>query len=116
VTGGDGSSVIHTGPGRNLIKLAGGHDTIHAGAGVNLITAGKGNTVFVPIYGGVTIVDQWAVGQVYDLSTWPKPPILTVTNGVAEFTLGLTVLRIHGLPKNTNIAAQMRWGDAPTDP
>lgn len=116
VTGGDGSSVIHTGPGRNLIKLAGGHDTVHAGAGVNLITAGTGNTVFVPVYGGVTIVDQWAAGQVYDLTAWPKPPILTVTNGVAEFTLGLSILRVHGLPKNTNIAAQMRWGEAPKHP
>lgn len=108
VTGGDGSSVIHTGPGRNQIKLAGGHDTIHAGAGINLVTAGTGNTVFAPIYGGVTIIDQWAAGQIYDLTAWPKPPILTVENDAAEFTLGLSILRIHGLPKNANIAAQMR--------
>jgi hypothetical protein len=110
VTGGDGSSVIHTGPGRNQIKLARGNDTIHAGTGINHVSAGTGNTVFVPLYGGVTIVDQWAAGQVYDLTAWPKPPKLTVTNGVAEFTLGLSILRIQGLPKDNDIAAQMRWG------
>ena len=110
VTGGDGSSVIHLGPGRNRVTLAGGHDTIHPGTGVNDITAGSGNTVFVPAYGGVTVVSAWSAGQVYDLTAWPRPPHLSVQGQTAELTLGLSLLRIHGLPKDHDLTPQLRFG------
>lgn len=109
VKGGDGSSVIHTGSGRNQIKLAKGNDTLHAGTGINHVQMGSGNTVFVPAYGGVTIVSKWTKGQVYDLTLWPKAPILTRQDGTADFTLGLSLLRIHNVPQETDIASQVLW-------
>ncbi|MFN3606059.1 MAG: calcium-binding protein, partial [Cypionkella sp.] len=115
VEGGDGSSVIHTGPGRNRVKLGRGNDTLHLGTGIAHIRAGGGNTHFVPAYGGVTIVDKWAAGQVYDLTAWPQMPVMTQTGDMVEFTLGLSILRVLGVPAGTDLRAQMRCGaaDAP---
>lgn len=109
IAGGDGSSVIHTGAGRNTVILDRGNDTLHVGTGVSTVAAGTGNVVFMPVYGGVTLVTGWSAGQVYDLGAWPRAPQLTQRDGVAEFTLGLSVLRIAGVPKGTDIAAQMRY-------
>jgi Ca2+-binding RTX toxin-like protein len=109
VTGGDGSSIIHTGAGRNQIKLAKGNDTLHTGPGINHVQTGSGNTVFAPAYGGVTIVSQWRKGQIYDLNLWPNRPVLVLQEGTADFTLGLSLLRIYNVPKDADILSQMRW-------
>jgi arylsulfatase A-like enzyme len=109
VTDGDGSSVIHTGPGRNRISLGGGNDTVHAGSGINHIDPGPGAVVFILAYGGVTHVSQWNETQVYDLSAWPKPPqIARRTDGAVDVTLGLSVLRIVGVPPDHDLAVQIR--------
>ncbi|NHB76564.1 sulfatase-like hydrolase/transferase [Rhodobacter calidifons] len=108
---GDGSSVVHTGPGRNRVRLGGGNDTVHAGTGVNLIDPGPGAVVFVLAYGGVTHVSRWQEGQVYDLTAWPKPPrIARRPDGSVDVTLGLSVLRIAGVPADHDISAQIRQG------
>ncbi|WP_137109253.1 sulfatase-like hydrolase/transferase [Rhodobacter sp. SY28-1] len=108
---GDGSSVVHTGPGRNRVRLGGGNDTVHAGTGINLIDPGPGAVVFVLAYGGVTHVSQWQAGQVYDLSAWPKPPQVTRRpDGLVDVTLGLSVLRITGVPEGHDVLSQIRQG------
>ncbi len=112
ISGGDGSSVIHTGPGRNRVTLERGNDTLHVGSGVTQVSAGTGNVVFTPVYGGVTVVENWGAGQVYDLAAWPKAPQFKLNGGVAEFTLGLSVLRILAVPKGTDVMAQMRMSGA----
>jgi Ca2+-binding RTX toxin-like protein len=109
VTDGDGSSVVYTGPGRNRIRLGGGNDTIHAGTGINHIDPGPGAVVFVQAYGGVTYVSQWSVDQVYDLSAWPRPPqIARRADGAVDVTLGLSVLRIVGVPEDHDLTPQLR--------
>jgi Ca2+-binding RTX toxin-like protein len=109
VTDGDGSSTIHTGPGRNRINLGGGNDTIHAGTGINHIDPGPGAVVFILAYGGVTHVSQWNDTQVYDLSAWPKPPQITRrADGPVDVTLGLSVLRIAGVPPDHDLTPQLR--------
>ena len=110
IEGGDSSSVIHTGPGRNRVKLGRGNDTLHIGTGVSHVATAGGSTVFLPAYGGVTLVDKWAAGQVYDFSAWPKKPVLTQHGDVAEFTLGLSILRVRGVAAGADVSAQMRWG------
>jgi arylsulfatase A-like enzyme len=111
VVDGDGSSVIHTGPGRNSINLGGGNDTLHAGTGVNWVDPGSGAVVFVVAYGGVTHVSQWDEAQVYDLTAWPKPPALHRHGDmVVDLTLGLSVLRIRGVPPEHDILAQVVLG------
>jgi Ca2+-binding RTX toxin-like protein len=113
VIDGDGSSVVHTGPGRNRIRLGGGNDTVHAGTGINLIDPGPGAVVFVLAYGGVTHLGHWTASQVYDLTAWPKPPRITRRpDGGMDVTLGLSVLRIAGVPGDHDISAQIRQGDA----
>jgi arylsulfatase A-like enzyme len=108
---GDGSSVVHTGPGRNRVRLGGGNDTVHAGTGINLIDPGPGAVVLVLAYGGVTHVSQWQAEQVYDLSAWPKPPQVTHrADGMVDVTLGLSVLRIAGVPGDHDLFAQIRQG------
>jgi arylsulfatase A-like enzyme len=112
VIDGDGSSVVHTGPGRNRIRLGEGNDTVHAGTGVNMIDPGPGAVVFVLAYGGVTHVGQWTSEQVYDLSAWPKPPqISRRPDGVVDVTLGLSVLRIAGVPGDHDLSVQIRQSD-----
>ncbi|WP_309665300.1 sulfatase-like hydrolase/transferase [Tabrizicola sp.] len=109
VIDGDGSSVVHTGPGRNRISLGGGNDTVHAGAGINHIDPGPGAVVFMPAYGGVTLVSQWTSEQIYDLSAWPKPPRITRRPaGAVDVTLGLSVLRIAGVPDVHDLTTQIR--------
>ena len=109
VVDGDGSSVIHTGPGRNRLRLGGGNDTVHGGTGINLIDPGPGAVVFVLAYGGVTHVSQWGAEQVYDLTGWPKPPqIARRGDGTVDVTLGLSVLRISGVPGDHDLAVQIR--------
>lgn len=111
VRDGDGSSVVHTGPGRNRIFLGGGDDTVHAGTGINQIDPGPGAVVFVLAYGGVTLVSQWEEGQVYDLSAWPKPPqIRRRGEGEVDVTLGLSVLRIKGVPPEQDLRQQIVQG------
>ncbi|MES2540074.1 MAG: sulfatase-like hydrolase/transferase, partial [Pseudomonadota bacterium] len=108
---GDGSSVVQTGPGRNRVRLRGGNDTVHAGTGVNLIEPGPGAVVFVLAYGGVTHVGQWQAEQVYDLSAWPQPPdVLRRADGAVDVTLGLSVLRISGVPDGHDLRTQIRQG------
>lgn len=108
---GDGSSVVHTGPGRNRVQLGGGNDTVHAGTGINLIDAGPGAVVFVLAYGGVTHVSQWQESQVYDLSAWPKAPqVARRADGQVDVTLGLSVLRIAGVPEGHDLRMQIRQG------
>ena len=109
---GDGSSVVHTGPGRNRVRLGGGNDTVHAGTGINLIDPGPGAVVFFLAYGGVTHVSHWTAGQVYDLTAWPKPPQITRRpDGAVDVTLGLSVLRIAGVPGDHDLAPQIRQGE-----
>ncbi len=108
VTDGNASSVIHTGPGRNRVNLGGGNDTVHAGTGVNQIDPGPGAVVFILAYGGVTHVSQWAASQLYDLSAWPKPPqINRRADGAVDITLGLSVLRILGVPADHDLTPQI---------
>jgi Ca2+-binding RTX toxin-like protein len=107
---GDGSSVVQTGPGRNRVRLGGGNDTVHAGTGINLIDAGPGAVVFVLAYGGVTHVSQWQPEQVYDLTAWPKPPEITRRADWVDVTLGLSVLRISGVPEGHDLTTQIRQG------
>jgi hypothetical protein len=93
------------------VRLGGGNDTVHAGTGVNLIDPGTGAVVFVLAYGGVTHVSQWQAEQVYDLTAWPKPPqIARRADGSVDVTLGLSVLRIAGVPKGHDLVAQIRQG------
>ena len=109
VVDGDGSSVVHTGPGRNTITLGGGNDTVHAGTGINQIDPGPGAVVFMLAYGGVTHVSKWDATQTYDLTRWPKPPDITRRpTGEVDVTLGLSVLRISGVPQRHDITAQLR--------
>lgn len=111
VVDGDGASVIHTGPGRNRLRLGDGNDTVHAGTGVNEIDPGPGAVVFVLAYGGVTHVGGWTAGQVYDLTAWPQPPrISRRADGATDVTLGLSVLRILGVPRDHDLSAQIRQG------
>lgn len=112
IEAGDGSSVIHTGPGRNRVKLGKGNDTLHLGSGVSHVATGGGASVFMPVYGGVTIVDQWAAGQVYDFSAWPAKPQITRHGDMVEFTLGLSLLRVLAVAAQADLAAQMRWEPA----
>ena len=107
---GDGSSVVQTGPGRNRVRLGGGNDTVHAGTGINLIDAGPGAVVFVLAYGGVTHVSQWQPEQVYDLTAWPKSPEITRRADRVDVTLGLSVLRISGVPEDYDLTTQIRRG------
>lgn len=114
VTDGDGSSVVHTGPGRNRIELGGGDDTIHAGTGENRIDPGPGAVVFCFAYGGASWVARWDAQQVYDLSRWPLPPRITRRpGGEAELALGLSVVRIAGVPEGHDIATQIRTTPPP---
>jgi arylsulfatase A-like enzyme len=109
VTDGAGSSTVHTGPGRNRIRLGKGNDTVYAGSGINHIDPGPGAVVFVLAYGGVTHVSQWNESQVYDLTGWPKPPsIRRRANGAVDITLGLSVLRIVGVPADHDLTPQIR--------
>jgi len=109
VTDGDGSSVVHTGPGRNRVRLGGGNDTVHAGTGINEIDPGPGAVVFVLAYGGVTFVSQWGSEQTYDLTLWPKPPQISHRpNGVVDLTLGLSILRVAGVPGDHDLSIQIR--------
>jgi Ca2+-binding RTX toxin-like protein len=110
IEGGDNSSIIHTGPGRNHVKLGRGNDTLHTGTGVSHVMTAGGNTVFLPAYGGVTLVNRWAAGQVYDFSAWPQKPSLNRHGDVAEFTLGLSILRVLVVGAGADVLAQMRWG------
>ena len=110
VIDGDGSSIIHTGPGRNRIRLGGGNDTVHAGTGINHIDPGPGAVLFILAYGGVTHVSQWQPEQVYDLTAWPKAPRVTCRDGVVDVALGLSVLRIAGVPADHDIALQIKQG------
>jgi arylsulfatase A-like enzyme len=113
VTDGDGSSVVHTGPGRNRIRLGGGNDTVHAGTGINEIDPGPGAVVFVLAYGGVTHVSRWSEEQVYDLTAWPRPPrIARRADGLVDVSLGLSVLRIAGVPSEHDIGQQLRVSPA----
>jgi arylsulfatase A-like enzyme len=114
ITDGAGSSVIHTGPGRNRVALGGGDDTLHGGTGINLVDPGKGAVVLVLAYGGVTHLGRWAAGQVYDLSAWPKAPRITRRpDGTTDVTLGLSVLRIVGVPEGHDLTPQIRQGEPP---
>jgi len=109
VVDGAGSSVVHTGPGRNRIALGDGNDTLHAGTGINLVDPGSGSVVFVLAYGGVTHVSQWAAEQVYDLTAWPQAPRVTRRpDGAVDVTLGLSVLRIAGVPEGHDLLTQIR--------
>ena len=69
--------------------------------------------VFVLAYGGVTQVTRWQAEQVYDLSAWPKPPQVTRRpDGTVDVTLGLSVLRIAGVPGDHDLLSQIRQGTA----
>ncbi|MFN4193303.1 MAG: sulfatase-like hydrolase/transferase [Tabrizicola sp.] len=108
---GDGSSVVHTGPGRNRVRLGGGNDTLHAGTGITLVDPGPGAVVLVPAYGGVTHVSRWQAEQVYDLSAWPQPArVVRRVDGAVDVTLGLSVLRIAGVPGDHDVWVQIRQG------
>ena len=108
--------MVHTGPGRNRVRLGGGNDTLHAGTGITHVDPGLGAVVFVLAYGGVTHVSQWGAEQVYDLSAWPKPPQVTRRpDGLVDVTLGLSVLRIAGVPGDQDVWRQIRQ-DAATPP
>lgn len=111
---GDGSSVVHTGPGRNRVRLGGGNDTLHAGTGITLVDPGPGAVVLVLAYGGVTHVSRWQAEQIYDLSAWPKPPrVSRRPDGTVDFTLGLSVLRIAGVPGDHDVSGQIRQAIPP---
>ncbi len=114
ISDGDGSSTVHSGPGRNRISLGGGNDVVHVGTGVNHVDPGTGAVRFVIAYGGVTHVSGWDAAQVYDLSLWPAPPnIRRRGNGDVEFSLGLSLVRISGVPPEVSVEAQMMRGPTP---
>ena len=114
ITDGDGSSTVHTGPGRNRVSLGGGNDVVHVGTGVNHIDPGSGAVRFVVTYGGVTRISVWDETQIYDLSAWPAPPqIARRAGGEVDLTLGLSVVRIAGVPAGHSVAAQIIQGAVP---
>lgn len=88
---GDGSSRIDTGPGRNTVVLRDGDDVVHVGTGHNMIDPGSGSVTFHIAYGGVTVIDNWRPEHVYDLSSWPGEPVITVEGGdCVRLRLGLS--------------------------
>jgi Ca2+-binding RTX toxin-like protein len=102
-----GTSVIHTGPGRNRVTLGDGSDTIHVGTGENLIKTGTGDYRFVIAYGGVTLIKRWDEGHRYVLSGWPRLPEIRRKGVEAVLTLGLSVIRIGGVPEGADLSAQI---------
>jgi hypothetical protein len=59
----------------------------------------------------VTHVSQWAAEQVYDLTAWPRSPQVTRrADGMVDVTLGLSVLRIAGVPEGHDLRTQVRQG------
>ena len=76
----------------------------------NHIVPGPGAVLFILAYGGVTHVSQWQPEQVYDLTAWPKAPRVTCRDGVVDVALGLSVLRIAGVPADHDIALQIKQG------
>lgn len=117
IADGDGSSTVHTGPGQNRISLGGGNDVVHVGTGINEIDPGAGAVRFVIAYGGVTRIGGWDAGHVYDLSQWPAAPQIRRRMGdEVELTLGLSVVRIAGMPPGRAVAEQIVQGaEAPQD-
>jgi arylsulfatase A-like enzyme len=114
---GDGSSVVHTGPGRNRVKLGGGNDTLYGGTGVTHVDPGPGAVVFRLAYGGMTHVGQWSAEQVYDLAAWQHPPqVLRRAGGRVDLRLGLSVLRIDGVPPGHPIEGQVRLAETAAEP
>jgi hypothetical protein len=67
----------------------------------------------MPAYGGVTLVNSWSAGQIYDFSAWPQRPALNRNGTVAEFTLGLSVFRLFGVDAQADLTAQMRLSTVP---
>lgn len=68
--------------------------------------------VFRLAYGGVTHVSHWSPDQVYDLTAWHLPPqVLPRPTGRVDIRLGLSVLRIDGVPPGHPIEAQIRLAD-----
>ena len=107
-----GTSVIHTGPGRNRVTLGDGSDTIHVGTGENILKTGKGAYRFVIAYGGVSIIRRWDEGHRYVLTGWPRLPTINRTGDEAVLTLGLSVIRIHGVPDGADLSAQIELASA----
>lgn len=104
-----GSSEIHTGPGRNRIRIGPGDDTIYVGRGVNMLELGPGAKRIVIAYGGVTHIRDWDERQVYDLSDWPKEPVVMtgLEGDEAVIRLGATIVRLCGIPAGSDVAAQI---------
>ncbi|MEZ5912835.1 MAG: sulfatase-like hydrolase/transferase [Paracoccaceae bacterium] len=105
---GDGASVIDTGPGRNRVVLGDGDDEVIVGSGINRIDPGSGAVTFRIAYGGVTVIERWQEGQVYDLSRWPaRPAIEDRGGGCLRLRLGLSIVDIHGAADPAALSAQV---------
>ncbi|QJD16000.1 sulfatase-like hydrolase/transferase [Paracoccus sanguinis] len=114
ITDGDGSSRIDTGPGRNRVALGSGDDEVFVGTGVNLISPGPGNVRFTIGYGGVTVIETWRPGQIYDLTAWPAPPALTDCGaGVVRLNLGLSWVELREVGDPAAVAGQVVGPEGP---
>lgn len=104
---GDETSFIDLGPGRNSANLAEGDDTVLCGIGINDIRPGTGAVKFVVSYGGVTIIRRWNKDQIYDLSDWPKPPVIHAMVNRIRLRSGLSIVDLHLANDPDQIRAQI---------
>jgi hypothetical protein len=106
---GEGASTIDPGPGRNEVTLGPGDHEVATGPGFTRIAAVEGAKTFRIGWGGVTVLTGWSPQQTYDLSDWPAPPRrLRPAPGTVRLRAGLTILDIHGVPDDHDIAPQIR--------
>jgi hypothetical protein len=104
---GEGASTIDAGPGRNTLVLGAGDHDVATGAGISHVTPEPGAKTFRPAYGGVTVIAAWDAAQRYDLSAWPKPPVITRTGTTARLRCGLSIVEVHGVPEGADIGGQV---------
>ena len=93
---GEHSSIIHTGPGRNRVISGDGKDQFFVGPGENLMTGGSGGVTYTIAYGGVCTITDWRPADVIDLSEWPARPDVTLAEGEAVISLGLSAVVVTG--------------------
>ena len=105
---GDGASFIDTGPGRNTVVLGDGDDEVLVGTGTNHISPGTGAVTFRVAYGGVTVVNRWSAEQIYDLSQWPGPPVISRRDDqTVRLRLGLSIVDIYQVGDAGAVASQI---------
>jgi arylsulfatase A-like enzyme len=109
ISDGTGASEIHTGPGRNLVRSEGGDDQIFVGNGHNTLRPGPGKAVFYIEYGGITVFHNWNNDYTLDLTKWPKPPQVSISDhGYVDVILGVSVVRIHAAVNERKLRRQVK--------